>query len=261
VAVSRAERRRDRQPRVEALFGGQAVAALDVLELTEYAWHDCYGEITPPEQVVDDILVVAEGDLAKLVRAARLAVTDWRDLRLAADSVRARGSVELDNPSAQPGKAHKYARVERERCWLMREPPDPSTAVAIVEVTDVYFPGTRLRLRRMLEVEGRRPPVYKLTQKVPGHDHRRLTTNTYLTEAEYELLSRLDGHRLVKMRYSVPPFGIDVFLPPLDGLVLAEMEYDSDEAMVAGEPPEGVIREVTGDVRYTGGHLAASLSG
>ena len=166
--------------------------------------------------------------------------------------------VTLDNPSAPPGKAHKYARVERERCWLLREPPDPASAVAINEITDVYFSGTRLRLRRMVEIHGRQPSVYKLTQKVPGPDPLRLTTNTYLSEAEYELLAQLDGHRITKLRYSVPPFGIDVFQPPLEGLILVEMEYDSDEAMAAGEPPPGVVREVTGDVRFTGGHLAAA---
>ena len=161
----------------------------------------------------------------------------------------------MDNPSAPPGKAHKYARVERERCWLLREPPDPATAAAIVEVTDLYFLGTRMRLRRMLDVEDRRPPVYKLTQKVPGPDHLRLTTNTYLSEAEYDLLAQLEGHPLTKLRYSVPPFGVDVFGPPLDGLVLAEREYDSDEAMEAGKPPPGAIREVTGDIWFTGAHL------
>jgi CYTH domain-containing protein len=165
----------------------------------------------------------------------------------------------MDNPSAPPGKAHKYARIERERCWRLGGPPDPATAIAIVEVTDIYFPGTRLRLRRMVDTRDGAPPVYKLTQKVPGPDHRRLTTNTYLSEAEYDLLSQLGGHRLTKLRYSVPPFGIDVFPPPLDGLVLAEMEYDDDEAMAAGTPPNGAVAEVTGDVHFTGGHLAASV--
>lgn len=165
----------------------------------------------------------------------------------------------MNHPSAPPGKAEKYARVERERCWRLGEAPDPETAVAIVEITDVYFPGTRLRLRRMVDTRDGRPTIYKLTQKVPGGDHRRLTTNTYLSEAEYELFARLDGHRLTKLRYSVPPNGVDVFLPPLDGLVLAEMEYDDDEAMAAGTPPPGAIEEVTGDLRFTGGHLAASV--
>ena len=162
----------------------------------------------------------------------------------------------MDNPSAPPGKAHKYARVERERCWRLDEPPDPATAVAIVEITDLYFDGTRLRLRRMVDIAGDRPPVYKLTQKVPGSDHLRLTTNSYLSETEYRLLAQLGGRRLTKMRYSVPPFGIDVFLPPLEGLVLAEMEYESDEAMAAGTAPAGAVEEVTGDARCTGGHLA-----
>lgn len=90
VAISRAERRKGREPRVVALFGESvAPAALDLLELTEFAWHDCYGDITPPDEVVDDMLVCSEGDLGKLVVAARLAVRDWRDLRIAADTIRA----------------------------------------------------------------------------------------------------------------------------------------------------------------------------
>lgn len=60
-------------------------AALDVLELMELAWHDCYGESTPPEQVIDDVLTVSQGDLPALASAALLGVTDRRDLRLAAE--------------------------------------------------------------------------------------------------------------------------------------------------------------------------------
>jgi hypothetical protein len=72
------------------MFGGrQAAVAPDLLELTEYAWHDCYGEVTPPDEVIDDILIVSRGDLARLVQSAKLAVVDSRDLRLAADGLRA----------------------------------------------------------------------------------------------------------------------------------------------------------------------------
>ena len=76
-------------PRLQAEFG-PAVAdrAKEVLALTEMAWHDCYGEASPPASIVDDILVVADGDLARLVQAALLAVTDFRDLRVAADAKR-----------------------------------------------------------------------------------------------------------------------------------------------------------------------------
>jgi hypothetical protein len=89
MAVSRAERRRERRPRVIALCGDAAAdPVLDLLELTELAWHDCYGEITPSEQIIDDILLCSGGDIAKLIRVARLAVTDWRDLSLLAEQLR-----------------------------------------------------------------------------------------------------------------------------------------------------------------------------
>ena len=89
MTIGRAARRAERRPRVTAVLGPDAAeAALDVLELTELAWHDCYGEVTPPEDVVDDVLACSRGELAGFARAARLAVTDRRDLRLAADAVR-----------------------------------------------------------------------------------------------------------------------------------------------------------------------------
>ena len=84
MAVSRADRRIARTERARDVFGDDAKVALDLLELTELAWHDCYGEATPPEAVVEDIWTVSQGDLRKLVGAALLAVQDQRDLQLAA---------------------------------------------------------------------------------------------------------------------------------------------------------------------------------
>ena len=64
--------------------------ALDLLELTELAWHDCYGEVTPSEDIIDDILLLSHGNINQLIQATRLAVTDWRDLKVAADELRNR---------------------------------------------------------------------------------------------------------------------------------------------------------------------------
>jgi hypothetical protein len=44
--------------------------------------------------VIEDILLLSEGSIERLVQAARLAVIDRRDLRLAADEVRNRKSQE-----------------------------------------------------------------------------------------------------------------------------------------------------------------------
>ena len=78
-------------PSVVTAFGDdQAHIALDLLELTELAWHDCFGEVTPPEDVVADMLLLSEGKIERLVQVARLAVTDWRDLKVAAEAFRNR---------------------------------------------------------------------------------------------------------------------------------------------------------------------------
>ena len=62
MAVRRAERRRDREPRARAIFPEEQVPpALDVLELLECLWHDCYGDVTPSEEIVDDVLLLSEG--------------------------------------------------------------------------------------------------------------------------------------------------------------------------------------------------------
>jgi len=89
MAVSRAERRNDRRRRAIEVFGEErAPAALDLLELTELAWHDCYGEVTPSEAVIDDMLLLCEGSIERLIQVARMGVADWRDLKVAAEKFR-----------------------------------------------------------------------------------------------------------------------------------------------------------------------------
>ena len=49
MVVGRAARRAARAAQVEALLGrAHAPAALDLLELAEFAWHDCYGRSPRP---------------------------------------------------------------------------------------------------------------------------------------------------------------------------------------------------------------------
>ena len=88
MAVGRVGRRSARRGRVAEVFTDEHVdRALDLLELVELAWHDCYAEVSPPETVIDQILVVSQGDLGALIAAGRLAVTDRRDLQLAAEAL------------------------------------------------------------------------------------------------------------------------------------------------------------------------------
>lgn len=167
-------------------------------------------------------------------------------------------SEQAGTPPPEPVGEGKYARVERERRFLLAGPPPASAVSASRRITDRYLPGTRLRLRRIdyLESQARE---FKFTQKVPAGQPgyvQGLITNTYLSETEYALLASLPADVLSKTRFSLPPLGVDVFDPPLHGLVMAEAEFATDEEARSFPLPPLAVAEVTGDARFTGGNLA-----
>jgi CYTH domain-containing protein len=164
---------------------------------------------------------------------------------------------DIVNPSAALDKSRKYALRERERRFLLAGVPDDAPIVRTARITDNYLLGTRLRLRQSVETAaGVTTTVYKLTQKVPAPEGRPgLITTIYLTQTEYDALAVVPARQLCKMRYGIPPFGVDVFDPPLHGLTMAEAEFASEEALQAFVPPAFAVAEVTSDIRFTGGCL------
>ena len=181
-------------------------------------------------------------------------------------STSARDSPPARPPARPPDGPGRYACVEIERRWVLAEAPDPASAVAVRHLVDRYVVGTRLRLR--LQTTDGGPTLRKFTQKVPGPEgsgrpgngHQGLLTNTYLDEAEYDVLAALPALELRKTRYRVAPFGIDVFAPPLDGLVLAEIEFPDVDAAARSPIPPGAVAEVTHDPRFTGGRLVRTTA-
>lgn len=164
------------------------------------------------------------------------------------------------NASAPPGKSDKYALPERERRFLLREVPPAARLAQTIAITDRYLAGTRLRLRQWIETAaGATGTVFKLTQKVPAAGGGPgLLTTIYLTRAEYDVFAALPADVLRKVRHRAPPIVVDVFDPPLDGLVLAEAEFASEDEMRSFTPPAFAIAEVTSDPRFTGGRLAVT---
>ncbi|MER6125824.1 hypothetical protein ABT173_24990 [Streptomyces sp. NPDC001795] len=161
-----------------------------------------------------------------------------------------------EGSSVRPGK---YARIERERRFLLAHPPAPSSVTATRAITDRYLVGTRLRLRRAQLPDD--TCELKLTQKVPvplPGAVQGLITNICLSPSEYDLLASLPAAELSKRRFSVPPLGVDVFDGPLQGLVLAEAEFTTDEEAQSFVPPPECVAEVTDDARFTGGHLVGA---
>jgi CYTH domain-containing protein len=154
---------------------------------------------------------------------------------------------------------HKYARIERERRFFIDRFPNNADVVRIRRITDRYIDGTTLRLREHSEDGG--PTVFKLTQKVPAQAsgaQQGLITSMYLNQAEFMVLAQLSTKKLSKTRYSVPPFGIDVFEGRLEGLLLAEAEFESARDADALAIPSFILQEVSGDKRFTGGQLVCA---
>ncbi len=168
------------------------------------------------------------------------------------------------------GKGHlsadhspKYERVERERRYLLSElPPGLKVNDRHAQITDNYLTDTRLRLRKV-RWPATNEWTLKLTQKhtpAPPDFSRTLITSIYLNEYEYEVLSVFEANEIRKNRYPYEhddgrKYSIDVFLGALHGLILAETDFDTDEAMDAFPPPPFASLDVTHDELFTGGRL------
>ncbi len=159
-------------------------------------------------------------------------------------------------------RMEKYARVERERRFLLRElPPGLKLIDHHTQIFDNYINNTRLRLRKV-RVPAKREWTWKLTQKFapdPADFSRTLITNIYLTQAEYEVFSVFEADEIRKNRYPYEhegrAYSVDVFLGGLHGLLLAETDFATDEEMRDFSPPPFAALDVTNDEMFTGGRL------
>ena len=106
--------------------------------------------------------------------------------------------------------------------------------------------------------------VFKFGQKYRGPSQspgETTLTNLYLNAEEYECLRQLDGREIIKRRYPYAygglAYGIDVFEGALEGLILAEIECETEQEFKRLETPSFAVKEVTGELFFTGGYLAA----
>ncbi len=157
----------------------------------------------------------------------------------------------------------KYARVERERRYLLQDLPEGLTrASPHVQITDHYLTGTRLRIRKVRDPQTNKWTV-KLTQKFapdPEDFSRTIVTNIYLNALETETLDVFAANEIRKNRYRFEfagqKFSVDMFLGDLFGLILAEVSFETDEELDSFLAPTFAIAEVTGSELFTGGKLS-----
>jgi adenylate cyclase len=147
--------------------------------------------------------------------------------------------------------------VEIERKYRLSEMPDWLRACPQREIEQGYLAiaedGTEVRLRR-------RDEQTLLTVK-RGRGEKRLEEEIELDSAQFDALWPLtEGARLSKTRHLVPhgelTIEVDVFKGALAGMVLGEVEFESEDDSGAFDPPDWLGTEVTGDHRYANESLA-----
>ena len=103
---------------------------------------------------------------------------------------------------------------------------------------------------------------YYLTYKSKGLMVRE-EYNLPLTAESYEhLKEKADGNVIRKRRYRIPfssrlTIELDIFEPPFSGLVLAEVEFDSEEEANSFLPPDWFGEDVTWSSRYHNSTLSS----
>lgn len=162
-------------------------------------------------------------------------------------------------PEVEPGAEDETPRpvVECERKFLVEAVPDGLDPSATVELRQGYLAADE---RISVRVRDAGTGGCTLTVKA-GSGVERTELEWSITRQEFEAAWPHTGcQRIEKTRHMIP-FGdhvieLDVFAGDLDGLVVAEVEFDSVSASDDFEPPAWFGRDVTDDGRYSNASLA-----
>lgn len=138
--------------------------------------------------------------------------------------------------------------MEIERKFLVKEMPKHLEQYECLSLEQAYLcTSPVVRVRRQGE-------EYYLTYKGRGKMVREEYNLPLNREAYEHLLNKADGNRITKKRVKIPlhPYvaELDLFEGILEGLVIVEVEFPTEEEALAFTPPEWFGADVTQDRRY-----------
>ncbi len=139
--------------------------------------------------------------------------------------------------------------MEIERKFLIKKLPDNLTSYNARKIEQAYLctdPVVRVR---------RDNDDYYLTYKSKGMIVREEYNLPLTKEAYGHLLAKADGNIITKTRYEIPEkdnltIELDVFEGKFDGLLLAEVEFASEEEALGYIPPEWFGEDVSNSTKY-----------
>ena len=139
--------------------------------------------------------------------------------------------------------------MEIERKFLIKKLPDNLTSYKARKIEQAYLctdPVVRVR---------RDNDDYYLTYKSKGMIVREEYNLPLTKEAYGHLLAEADGNIITKTRYEIPEkdnltIELHVFEGKFDGLLLAEVEFASEEEALGYIPPEWFGEDVSNSTKY-----------
>jgi CYTH domain-containing protein/CHAD domain-containing protein len=167
------------------------------------------------------------------------------------------GGIATLAAASRASDAAPRSSVERERKFLVEAVPDDLDLSDCVELRQGYLLADEHASVRVRDAarEG-----CTLTVKA-GSGAERLELEWTIDRDQFDAAwTHTDGRRVVKIRHRIAfdnnIIELDVFAGELTGLVVAEVEFASLDALDAFEPPPWFGRELTDDGRYTNAALA-----
>ena len=149
--------------------------------------------------------------------------------------------------------------LEIEKTYLLKEIPAGLAEARRVRISDKYVPiggeHPRLRIREMGD-------KLEMTKKVRTHDTASIQEEHTIPLSADELVAFKDvpGYELRKFRHYLPWNGreveVDLYLGPHEGLGVAELEFETREAMEAGEVPDFCGADVSEEDLVAAGYLS-----
>lgn len=143
---------------------------------------------------------------------------------------------------------------EIERKYLVKQVPENLASYPFHEIEQGYLctePVVRIR---------RQDEEYYLTYKSKGLMIREEYNLPLTKDAYFHLREKIDGRLISKRRYLIPldPYTIelDVFHSPKDDLILAEVEFPSEEDVLTFTPPDWFGEDVTNSSLYHNSRLS-----
>ncbi|MBR9947717.1 CYTH domain-containing protein [Clostridiaceae bacterium Marseille-Q4145] len=143
---------------------------------------------------------------------------------------------------------------EIERKYLVKQVPENLASYPFHEIEQGYLctePVVRIR---------RQDEEYYLTYKSKGLMIREEYNLPLTEDAYFHLREKIDGRLISKRRYLIPldPYTIelDVFHSPKDDLILAEVEFPSEEDALTFTPPDWFGEDVTNSSLYHNSRLS-----